>query len=701
MAKKNIPGPENLLKVLQEGEKQYKTLLNNIPQKIFYKDLDSIYVLCNESYARDLKIEPSLIKGKTDYDFYPKNLAEKYRADDKKIMKSGKKAEFDEEYMQDGKAKTVHTFKAPVKDKKGNTIGVFGIFWDITDKRRAEEDYLRSSARYKLLFEHSPVSIWEEDLSEVKQFIDRLRERGVKDIKEYFDAHPEDVAHCATMVKVIDINRATIRLYKAKSKDDFWGGLSRIFTKESYEYFKKAIISIAEGQTQTEFQCVNQTLRGTKIFVNLRWMIAPGFEKTWSRVIVTITNITDATRTKRKLEHLNKELVKTNKKLEQLVVKDAHTDLFNRRYLEDIIDTEFHRAKRYGYPLSVVLIDIDYFRSINEVYGNQFGDLVLKQFAKQLKNIVRKYDILIRLAGEEFAVISPRADIDNAKTVAQRVLDAITLYNFGNKTYAVKLKVSLAVSSFPEDVIAKPMDLIATAGKILARGKEKGGNRVYTSNDVKLTKEISPKTTKDVNIEFLRKKIEKLDRRAKMGLTEAIYAFTKAIELKDATTGSHVEKTVEYAVGIAREMNLAKEDIERIEKAAILHDLGKIGISEKILNKKGKLTKEEYHEIERHPQIAADIIKPIQHLHDIIPLILFHHERWDGKGYPRGLKGEETPIGARIIAVADAYQALTSLRPYRKAYSEKKAIAIIKKAAGKNYDPYIVSAFLNILEKEK
>lgn len=141
--------------------------------------------------------------------------------------------------------------------------------------------------------------------------------------------------------------------------------------------------------------------------------------------------------------------------------------------------------------------------------------------------------------------------------------------------------------------------------------------------------------------------------------------------------------------------------MELIKQAAILHDLGKIGISEKILQKKSKLSKTEFEDIKRHPQIGADILRPIKFLHNIIPLIFYHHERWDGKGYPSGIEREEIPMGARVIAVSDVYQALTSDRPYRKAYTKKKAMKILEEGSGTQFDPRIVTAFLKILQKEK
>jgi len=202
-------------------------------------------------------------------------------------------------------------------------------------------------------------------------------------------------------------------------------------------------------------------------------------------------------------------------------------------------------------------------------------------------------------------------------------------------------------------------------------------------------------------VRVLKEKIEKLTKRGNQNLAESIFAFAKTLEIKDHYTGEHVESTVNYSIRIAKELKLSLQDIENIKQASALHDLGKIGISDRILHKRSKLTKKEFDEIKKHPQIAADIIRPIQFMHDIIPLVLYHHERWDGKGYPAGLSGEEIPVGARIIAIADVYQALTSDRPYRKAYSRKDALKIISEGAGSQFDPAMVKIFFTVLKKEK
>jgi HD-GYP domain-containing protein (c-di-GMP phosphodiesterase class II) len=279
-------------------------------------------------------------------------------------------------------------------------------------------------------------------------------------------------------------------------------------------------------------------------------------------------------------------------------------------------------------------------------------------------------------------------------------MDHLNLHHFGDKKNEVKLKISMSVVSYPEDRANNAMDMVKTAEQLLSNAKQDGGGRVYSTLDKKRRhKEHNHSNAAEVSL--LRQRLEKLNRQANQNLVESIFAFAKTLEVKDHYTGEHTEKTVKYATDIASALALTRHEIDTIRQAAILHDLGKVGISENILNKKSKLTKKELEEIRRHPSIAADILRPVHILNAIIPLILHHHERWDGKGYPDGLKGEEIPVGARIVAIADVYQALISNRPYRKAFSKKDAIKIIEDASGTQFDPKIAGIFLGIIKKEK
>lgn len=418
-------------------------------------------------------------------------------------------------------------------------------------------------------------------------------------------------------------------------------------------------------------------------------------------VIEYLRDITERKHIEEELQKVNKELLVSNRRLNQLALRDSHTGLYNHRYLAEIINAEFYRSKKYDNAIAVIMLDVDYFKSVNDIYGHRFGDMVLKQLARQLRKMIRQYDVIIRYGGEEFIVISPGTDRGQALMVAQRILDTINLHNFGNKKTIVKLKISLAVVSYPEDKVASAMDMVKMSEQILAWTKHEGGNRVCSSIDKKSGFKGVEGHARGKDVAVLQKKIEKLHREANESLVESIFAFAKTIEMKDHCTGEHVTKTVKYATDIAKALDLPPSEIEVVRQAAMLHDLGKIGISESILTKKTKLTTREVDEIRKHPKIAADILRPIHVLNAIIPFILYHHERWDGKGYPNRLKGEDIPLGARIVAIADVYQALISRRPYRKAFSKLKATIMIRKASGTQFDPRIVKVFLDIIKEEK
>ncbi len=410
-----------------------------------------------------------------------------------------------------------------------------------------------------------------------------------------------------------------------------------------------------------------------------------------------IRDITDRKRLSIELSEVNSALMAANVRLEQLALKDSHTGLYNHRYLKEAIEVSFSRAQRHVTSLSVIMMDIDYFKSINDVYGHVFGDLILKQFAAVLTKTVRPYDVVIRYGGEEFIVLSADTDRAGAQALAERILEKVGVFSFGDKSHSVKLKLSLGVATYPQDSIQASAELMDCADQILNKAKENGGNRVYSSLDIKKGDGAAENFS---DIDSLKEKIGKLTLRANQSLIEETLAFAKTIKLKDHYTGTHVERTVSFAAKISQELHFPNDKIELIKEAAVLHDLGKVGIAEHILQKKSKLSSEEFEEIKKHPQIVVDIIRPIHSLHTIIPFLLYHHERWDGLGYPHGLAGQRIPLGARIIAIADVYQALVSDRPYRKAYSKEKAIAIVRNASGTQFDSDIVKAFSTVLQRE-
>lgn len=634
-----------------------------------------------------------------------------------KALETKKPVVTDEILVREGN-RPIQVTTIPFQDEKGEWF-VAEINVDITERKKAEKEL--ENYRQNL----------EELVKERTDELRRINEQLLKEIAErkqaedtlfYTNQTLQDIINFlpdATFVidkdkKIIAWNRA-IEAMTGVKQIDILGKGDYAYATPFYGKPRPMLINIVQKpdkKMEAKYDFI--TRRGDIIYAEVFlsrlhggkgayvWGIASPLLDIKGDVVGAVESIRDITERKRaeeKLKTLNQEILRTNKKLKQLSLRDSHTGLYNHRYFMEAIEVEFERASRNGQPLSTMMLDIDYFKSINDVYGHQFGDSILKQFAKQLKRLVRRYDIVIRYGGEEFIIILPGTKRSDALNLAQRILDALNLYNFGDKRHTVKLKLSIAVASYPDDNVINGMDLMGLSDQILNMVKEAGGNRIYSSLDT--GKKKAPSLKESTDVRFMEGKIDRLTKRANQSLVEAIFAFAKTIELKDRYTGEHGEKTVQFATSIARELNLSKYETELIRQAAILHDLGKIGISEKILLKKGKLTKEEFDEIKKHPQIAADILRPIQFLHPLIPLILHHHERWDGKGYPHGLKGERIPMGARVLALADHYQALISDRPYRKAFSGKEAVKIIKKGCGTQFCPKVVGAFLKILKKEK
>jgi diguanylate cyclase (GGDEF)-like protein/putative nucleotidyltransferase with HDIG domain len=418
-----------------------------------------------------------------------------------------------------------------------------------------------------------------------------------------------------------------------------------------------------------------------------------------SHILFKLKHAREIVNYKRKINNLEKEISKKDKRIEEIILVDPLTGCYNWRYFLSRSHQELSRARRHLYNISFAVIDIDYFRHINELYGSRIADRVIKDFTLLLRKNLRKEDVLTRWREDEFFIIFPYLSKGDAYKVARRIKDKLSSHKFRyGGGLSISVKASLGIVSFPEDKIFNTRDIIGKLDGCVMEAKKRGGDVVLFYSQQK-TDIASCEEKKEANIQELRQKIEKLNSLLTRDLLEMIYGFARAIEAKDQYTGKHVEYTASIAEKISEELQLSRSEIENIKRAAILHDLGKVGIDENILSKKGPLTKEERKAIESHPGIAAEILREIHALRRAVPAILYHHERYDGKGYPLRLKGEEIPLSARIVAIADVYQALISDRPYRKAYSKREAIEIVRQESGKHFDPKIVKIFLKVIRK--
>jgi len=366
---------------------------------------------------------------------------------------------------------------------------------------------------------------------------------------------------------------------------------------------------------------------------------------------------------------------------------DGLTDLYNHRYFQERLAKELSRAERYGRPLSIIMLDIDHFKALNDAHGHPVGDVVLQELARVLVASVRDIDVVARYGGEEFAIILPETQASEAMLCAERLRAAVRRHCFvGKGGETIPVTISLGVAQYPVHSVERE-GLIMAADLAMYQAKSLGRNRaVVFSSDISTGKTADPY------------KLYLLLHATDVSTIEAIAA---AVDAKSHRSPGVSRAVMSHAVAIAQELGLSEKEQNDVRIASLLRDIGKLGISDAILNKKERLTEEELRIIRSHPALGYAIVQKSPHLKSMLPGILYHHEAWDGTGYPNCLKGEEIPLIARIIAVADAYHAMLSDRPYCQGRTPEQAQEELKRCAGTQFDPQVVNTFLRILEVEK
>ncbi len=370
-------------------------------------------------------------------------------------------------------------------------------------------------------------------------------------------------------------------------------------------------------------------------------------------------------------------------KMEGLANTDGLTGLYNHRYFQDSFKWQMDIYENTKSPVSLLLVDIDYFKNYNDHYGHLAGDEVLKKIASVLRKCIRSNDIVSRYGGEEFAVLLPDTMEEQAMKVAERIRKMVgeTAFMGEENQPGGKLTVSVGVSSFPKMAKSR-VELLKSADDALYKAKFMNKDRVETYNTI---------------VEELKTDIE----REHIDLISSLKTLISIINARDNYTFSHTERVVTYCLKIARKLELNEWEKKILKYGAYMHDIGKIEIPKYILNKKMPLTEKEWELLKKHPANGVQIINTVESLNNVIPLIMYHHERFDGSGYPEGLKGKNIPLLVRILTVADSFDAMTSKRPYKPAKTLNEAIAEIRKCESTQFDPEIANAFIEMLAEEK
>lgn len=885
-------------KTLKEKEKTLSSITENMMDMVSITDKEGIIKYVSPSNKKILGHEYEDMVGKSIFQFlHPQDL-ERVEHSFRKAVETSSSGKEEFRFLdKNGEFCWLETLGNLILEDSEVAGAVFASR-DISERKKAEEALKQSEQKYRQLFEQSSVPLWEQDFSQVKNRLDEIKKCNDAGLKSYFTAYPELVKDLAGLVKTLDVNQAALKLYRADSKEEFTAGIKVLFAENFYESFLDILKVIAEGGCEHFAEKTHLTFDGEALNIQFYWSVVPGYEETYSRVLVCIVDITEQKEQERRLreseerhvifsqltsdyageyilsedaaptlvhdfgnlqdltgytsEELgsrggifsimhSEDLSMAQQKLQRLLEKrkpyshefriftkdgelrwlrgygsireiearglrlyqvlqditerkqveekvrsisNEYEKVFNgtqdalflvevlgsddfryirnnlahekatglslekirgktpqellgekagsqvaanyRRclrtaapiYYEEVLDfstgegiwsttltpvfqqeklvyivgssqdiTERKRAEekiRYlsfhdsltglynraftegemsrldterQLPISIVMIDLNGLKLVNDTYGHSIGDDMLKCAAEILRSSCRKEDIIARWGGDEFVMLLPQTAEEDAQNICRRIADQCC------KVCVKDLPVSLALGYSIKENIKKSLE------EVLQEAEDK----------------------------MYKQKLAEA-RNVKNSLGKALI---KTLEEKSFETEAHIQSMQEMALQIGEKLNLPTSELNRLKLLLKLHDIGKINILEEILLKEEPLTEEEWEIIKKHTEIGCRITRSTEEFAHVSEDVLAHHERWDGTGYPKGLKGEEIPLLARITAFVDACEVMKSGRPYKKALSGREVIAEIKKCAGTQFDPHLVQTFLLIFDTEK
>jgi diguanylate cyclase (GGDEF)-like protein len=368
---------------------------------------------------------------------------------------------------------------------------------------------------------------------------------------------------------------------------------------------------------------------------------------------------------------------------------DRLTGVANRPALLEELFTEVGRASRYERPLSVAFVDIDHFKAVNDTYGHAAGDVVLRGVAQTIAANLRASDRIGRYGGEEFMLILTETGVDEGAALTEKLRAMVQRQRF---TVEGGTRISVTISIGISGGVGKVLhadSLVRDADAAMYSAKSLGRNQTYIFSEP----DDDARVTRAPISEEGRARAEAIGREARAAATAALTAVLAPLPHYRGQPSALIASIV---VSLARQLELPDAEVDQLRIAALLHDVGKVAIPREILDKPSTLTAAEWRTVVQHPRIGQVILEQAAALRDSVPIILHHHERYAGHGYPYGLRAEEIPLGARIVAIADAYDAMVHDRPYKRAISHEAAIEELRRHAGTQFDPELVELFCEL-----
>lgn len=539
---------------------------------------------------------------------------------------------------KDGSPRVVRINASPII-KNGQVIGGSVLGEDITDRKRIEKNLIESEETYRTIFENTGTAM----LIVEENTVVSLANSRVEELTGYFKEEIENKKSWTEFVPDNDLGKMK-EYHSARRKDP------------------------ASAPAAYEFKLIDRGGNVRDIYLNIA--LISGTKKS----VVSLMDITERKQIEMKLSATNEELEATleelratedelryqisqlrekERQIRHVSLHDSITGLHNRVYFEE----EMRRMESGRHnPVGLIICDVDGLKLVNDTLGHDTGDTLLVAAARVIRDSFRGSDVVARVGGDEFAVVLPGSSLPVVEESCRRIEEAVTAYNIANPELPLSISVGYAVrndSSRGMDDLFKEAD-----------------NNMY------------------------RKKLHS-SRSARSAIVQTLM---KAIEARDYITEGHAERLQGLVAAVALVLGLPERNVNDLRLLAQFHDIGKVGIPDRILFKPDRLTPEEFEEMRRHSEIGHRIAQSAPDMVPIADWILMHHEWWNGKGYPLGLKGEDIPLECRILAIADAYDAMTSDRPYRKAISHELAMAELRRCAGTQFDPSLIEKFALVLE---
>jgi diguanylate cyclase (GGDEF)-like protein/PAS domain S-box-containing protein len=718
---------------LRESEEKYRTILENIEDGYYEVDLAGNLTFFNDSMSRILNTHKGQLIGLNNRRYTDQENARKLFQAFNKVYRTGKPSrEFTWEIIRrDGIKRYLEASISLTKDCSGKPMGFRGIVRDITERKRMEEALRESENKFRDLSEKSLVGVYLVQDGVFKYTNGRLAEISGYTIEELINKKgPKDVVFPEDWPMVEENNRKRLSGEVESIHFEFRqitknNGIIYVEVYGSRTMYQGRPALVGTLLDITDRKRAEEKLRESEeifrqLAENIREVfyiyeadtyqlcyISPAYMEIWGRTCQSLyqdqnsfldtIHAEDRDRVKRSLKRKNRREVeevyrivrpdgtirwikdrafpicddsgKTRRivgiaaditdlklgeeKLKYLSLHDSLTGLYNRIYFEE----EIRRIEKARYDsVGILSCDVDGLKLVNDTLGHDQGDNLLEAAARVIKESCREGDLVARIGGDEFSIILPNTTEPAVEKACQRIQEAVANYNANNPKLPLSISVGFAVKNgFHRSL----KELFKEADNNMYRKK------LYRSQSVRST---------------------------------IVNTLINTLRARNLTTERHVTRLEKLLDNMAVLIGLPESTASDLSLLARFHDIGKVGVSDSILFKSGSLTSEDWVEMKRHCEIGYRIALSASDLIPIADWILKHHEWWNGDGYPLGIKGEEIPIECRLLAIADAYEALTSVRPYRKAFSHREAVAELLRCSGTQFDPKLLERFVQMLE---